>query len=272
MNIKFFAPRWGNTQNWNDFLLRAKRDGYDGAEVNIHADATPQQLDAMWNDAVRHDMQLIAQHSKTNDADFNLHADNYSKWFDLVAPYDWRIINTQTGKDYFSFEQNKQLVEIAAGHSKKYNVPVLHETHRNKFSFAAHITREYLQSIPGLTLTLDISHWVTVAESFLQDQQEAVDLALARTGHLHARVGYTQGPQVPDPRIPEWEVALNHHLGWWDKVIVNKKAEGAAEFTICPEFGSFPCMFHLPATGQPVVDQWELNLFIMELLSERYPS
>lgn len=271
MEIKFFAPRWGDTQNWNDFLQHAKRDGYDGAEVNIHADATPQLLDEMWNAATENGMEMIAQHSKTNDADFNRHYDNYCKWFELVRPYPWTIINTQTGKDYFAFEQNKQLIEFTGNYATNNGIKVVHETHRNKFSFAAHITRKYLQQIPGLKLTLDISHWVNVAESFLEDQQEAVDLAIACTEHLHARVGYTQGPQVPDPRLPEWQEALNHHLAWWDKVIASKKAGGAAEFTISPEFGSFPYMFHLP-NGQPVVDQWEVNLFMKELLKKRYPT
>ena len=74
---------------------------------------------------------------------------------------------------------------------------VLHETHRNKFTFAAHITFDYPNRIPELRITLNASHWVNVAESFLEEQ--AIDLAIKRTEHIHARVGYPEGPQVPDP-------------------------------------------------------------------------
>lgn len=34
------------------------------------------------------------------------------------------------------------------------------------------------------------AHWVAVAESFLEDQSEAVKLAIERADHIHARVGY----------------------------------------------------------------------------------
>ncbi|GAB1483119.1 hypothetical protein MASR2M78_19350 [Treponema sp.] len=49
------------------------------------------------------------------------------------------------------------------------------------------------------------SRWCTVAESYLEDQKEAVDAALSRTDHIHARVGFPEGPQVGDPAAPEWE-------------------------------------------------------------------
>jgi hypothetical protein len=155
--------------------------------------------------------------------------------------------------------------------SQNTGVKVYHETHRNKFSFAAHITKEYLQEIPGLQITLDASHWVCVAESFLKNQQEAMHLAIERTEHIHARVGYEEGPQVPDPRAPEWQPALNMHLNWWDKVVDRKRLEGAdAILTITPEFGPFPYMVSMPFTQQPITNQWEVNAYMMQLLRERY--
>ncbi len=33
-------------------------------------------------------------------------------------------------------------------------------------------------------------------------------MVIESTVHVHARVGYEQGPQVPDPRLPEWRYAL----------------------------------------------------------------
>lgn len=270
MTIKFFCPRWGNTQSWNDFLLQVKQAGYNGIEAGIAPDITPAELDSIYNLSAQHGLEVIGQHYSTYDADFNRHYDNYCSWFEMMSPYPSVRINTQTGKDFFTFEQNKQLVDFTVTYSEKYNMPLSHETHRNKFTFAAHITKEYLQRLDYLRLTLDLSHWVNVAESYLEDQQEAVDLAISRTDHLHARVGYPEGPQVPDPRVPEWQGALNHHLAWWDKVIATKKAAGASQFTIAPEFGPYPYMVPLPFTQQPITNQWEVNKFMMELLRERY--
>lgn len=180
-------------------------------------------------------------------------------------------MNSQTGKDFFSFDQNKSLIELAEAFAQRSGIPVYHETHRNKFSFAAHIAREYLSRIPTLKITLDISHWVNVAESFLEDQQEVVQLAISRTEHLHARIGHPQGPQISDPRAPEWQEAVRIHLTWWDGVVENKKKAGeGAVLTITPEFGPHPYMVSLPFTRQPIANQWEINLHMVHLLKSRY--
>ena len=176
------------------------------------------------------------------------------------------FINTQTGKDFFSYEQNTGLIQIADEVSQKSGVKIIHETHRGKFTFAAHITAQFLQNIPELRLGLDLSHWCNVAESYLDDQPEALNLALSRTDHIHARVGFPEGPQIPDPRAPEWKEALDKHVGWWKKVIDLRREEGWTEFTITPEFGPYPYMTIIPFNRQPIANQWDVNLFMMKYL------
>lgn len=153
---------------------------------------------------------------------------------------------------------------------KETGIPIVHETHRGKFSFALHITRQYLEKIPDLELGLDLSHWCNVAESLMQDQLVALALALVRTRHIHARVGYTEGPQIIDPRLPEWEETMNFHLSCWDKVYENFKMMNREYLTITPEFGPYPYMIHLPFTQMPVANQWDINLYMKDLLKERY--
>ena len=36
------------------------------------------------------------------------------------------------------------------------------------------------------------------------DLNEAIDAAIPHVLHVHARVGFDQGPQVSDPFAPEW--------------------------------------------------------------------
>ncbi len=63
----------------------------------------------------------------------------------------------------------------------------------------------YMEKIPELRITFDVSHWCNVHESLLEDQPETVDMTLQRVDHIHARIGHPEGPQVNDPRAPEWE-------------------------------------------------------------------
>ncbi|SDS34559.1 hypothetical protein SAMN05216490_0986 [Mucilaginibacter mallensis] len=270
MELKFFCPRWGcENIKPEEFFKLAKLQGYDGIEYAIQSNLPSSIIDEIFNIAAKEDMLLIAQHYDTNEADYHKHYDAYNAWLWKMNGYKPFIINSQTGKDFFTFEENTALINAAKKFSQDTGIKVYHETHRNKFSFAAHITKEYLQKMPDLRITLDASHWVCVAESFLEDQQGAMQLAIERTEHIHARVGYEEGPQVPDPRVPEWQYALNRHLNWWDKVAERKKLEGAV-LTITPEFGPFPYMVSLPFTQQPITNQWEVNAYMMQLLKERY--
>jgi sugar phosphate isomerase/epimerase len=271
MEFQFFVPRWGSDDlSWDDFLLKEKSEGYDGIEYAIADDTTCGQLNDIWEKLDKYQLQCIPQHFGTYDADFNKHYDRYSSWLESIKPYPAPKIDSQTGKDFFTFAQNEQLIAIATKHTRDCGIEVYHETHRNKSLFAAHITLDYLERIPELKITLDVSHWVNVAESYLEDQQKAMDLAIERTEHIHARIGYPEGPQVSDPRLPEWKEAVEHHLKWWDRIIERKRNEGAAAMTITPEFGPYPYMVHLPETNEPIVNQWEVNKYMKELLKQRY--
>lgn len=270
MELLFFCPRWGSEHvDWSVFLPSVKAAGYDGVEVGIPAALGAGEAERLGELLAQHELLCILQHYDTYTGDFAAHKEQYAAWLEQVRRVKAFRINSQTGKDFFSIEQNRQLVALADEFSAQCNIPVLHETHRNKFSFAAHVTHAYLQAIPSLQLTLDISHWVNVAESYLEDQPEAVALAIDRTVHLHARVGYPEGPQVPDPRTPEWREALDRHLAWWDRLAARKRAAGEV-MTITPEFGPPPYLVTLPATGEPIASQWDINLFMMALLKARY--
>jgi hypothetical protein len=126
-----------------------------------------------------------------------------------------------------------------------------------------------LKKIQRYKLTLDISHWCNVHESLLADQQETVQLALSRVGNIHARIGHEEGPQVNDPRAPEWESALKAHLGWWDAVVAQKVKSGEG-LTILTEFGPPNYLPTVPYTKQPLADQWEINVYMMRMLRDRY--
>jgi len=108
-----------------------------------------------------------------------------------------------------------------------------------------------------------------VSESLLQDQQSTIDIALQRIDHIHARIGHPEGPQVNDPRAPEWESAVQAHVAWWDTVVEMKKQKGEV-MTFLTEFGPTDYMPALPYTRQPLANQWEINVHMMKLLRERY--
>jgi hypothetical protein len=269
MKLLFFCPRWGQELTpWKIFLKNVKDAGYNGIEASLPIDKNEKKeiLDELENQ----DLLLIAQHWETVNPVFNEHYKEYEMRLRSLASAKPIFINSQTGKDYYSFEENKKLIHLAKTIADETGMSILHETHRGKFSFAAHITKTYLESLPDLKITLDISHWFNTAETYLADQKEAVELAISRTGHIHSRVGFIEGPQITDPRAPEWKETLQEHLNCWDKVIELQRKNNREIFTITSEFGAPPYMPLLPYTKQPIVNQWEVNVHMMNLLKERY--
>jgi hypothetical protein len=120
-----------------------------------------------------------------------------------------------------------------------------------------------------LRITFDVSHWCNVHESLLDDQKETVEMTLQRVDHVHARIGHPEGPQVNDPRAPEWENAVKAHFAWWYKIAEIKKQKGEV-LTVLTEFGPADYMPTMPYTRQPLADQWGINVYMMQQLRKRY--
>jgi len=262
------AERWG----WDAFCQKVKAAGYDGIEGVLPGVfvGTIADRDVMVAALRKYGLSLGIVCLGLGGKDFTAHTTSYEQTLREALPFKPDYINCQSGKDYYTFEQNKALLDMADAISRDSGIPIYHETHRSRFNFAAHITKDYLEKIDHLTLALDISHWCNVHESMLSDQQEAVALAISRTAHIHARVGHPEGPQVNDPAAPEWKSVLDQHLRWWDEVVAQHKAQGKTSLSITPEFGPPDYMPTLPYTRQPLADQWQVNLFMLNLLKARY--
>ena len=59
-------------------------------------------------------------------------------------------------------------------------------------------------------------------------------------------------------------------MDWWDRIIRRARDENREYFTITPEFGPFPYMTILPNSMEPIADQWEINVHMMQMLKQRY--
>ena len=177
-------------------------------------------------------------------------------------------VNSHTGSDFYSYEQNRAFIEQARKLSNDYGIPVYHETHRGRFSYSIPETINYLEKSDALNLTLDISHWMVVHESLLDNRADLLNKVVHKSRHIHARVGFEEGPQVNDPTAPEWDKALKRHLAIWETVI-QKNWEKKKTVTITTEFGPPNYMPTEPITRRPLSGQWEANVFIMKTLRDK---
>lgn len=275
MEIEFFCPRWGAEHiDWDVFLQQVKDAGYRGIEWFPYGeDADVSMVTGLLE---KYGLKFsIVMTVLGNQHDFSDYLSQLEVQLGALAQMGENIggplfISAQTGREYFDAKQIDRILACCLGVSRDTGIPVYQETHRNKWSFALHVLPVVLKRNPDFCLTLDISHWFCVSESLLEDQQEAMDLAISRTKHIHARIGHPQGSQVTDPALPQYATVLQAHLNIWDKWIDQQRKSGATYCTITPEFGPPPYLITTNTTIKAWEQQWNLNLWMKELLQRRY--
>jgi sugar phosphate isomerase/epimerase len=270
MKILFGKSNWEmSARPVEEFLERAKADGFDAVEIF---------LDYRWESAKEiraavgsSGMWLIAQTiSVGKTADEHLGS---LKWqIDLAHECGAVFINSHAGSDVFSFEENVGIIEEAIDHAAKRGLKIVFETHRGRPTFSGPTTCKLLEAVPRMRVNADFSHWFCVHESDLSDQPRNVQLAIERADYIHARVGFEQGPQVPDPTAPEWQATVEKFFALWHRILDARSAEGREWFVVTPEFGPPPYMPLEPFTARPLADTWDVNRRFFAVLRERLVS
>lgn len=266
MKLIFGKSKW---EMWNDrldvFLQRVKADGFEATEIYLGSLGEPPSEIAATHES--YGLALVGQ-ILTQGGSYQEHLRSLEQQFAFAVECGPALINSHTGRDIFSFEENLTLFRRAVELSRQAGIPYLVETHRGRPTYSAIETRKYLEALPDLRITADFSHWMVVHESGLHDQGQNLELAIARSRYIHARVGYAEGPQVPDPRAPEWQGAVDDHVRLWQRIIDAREAAGDEHLFITPEFGPPSYMHTLPFTNQPVADAWEINVYMRDFLRE----
>jgi sugar phosphate isomerase/epimerase len=256
MAVEFYKALWGMDGSLAEQLRQIKDARYDGFETAVPI-ASDGSLAKAAGDAGLGYIGML----------FLTDVDSLNKGIEAAQELGAKKINVHAGKDWWSYQQGCLFFEAALELIEASGATVCFETHRGRLLFDPSSTAAYLRKFPNLRLTADFSHWTCVCESMLGDQGESLELAISRTAHLHARVGHEEGPQVGDPRAPEWQGHVERFEAWWDAV---REAQGDQVLTVDPEFGPPNYMPTLPNTREPVADLWDVCLWMKDRLKARW--
>jgi hypothetical protein len=252
MELYIFRALWGMTGPLPEQIERIAAAGYDGAEAWI-AQSTPPPSELLPL-MERHRLKLIVATSV-------LEKNQIDPTLARLAEYRPLKINLQSGRDSMSRDEGCAFFEEALRVEAKIDLPVTHETHRGRIFYTPWETAFYLRQFDALRLNADYSHWVNVCERLPDDQAEALALANRRAMHIHGRVGYEEGPQVPDPSAPEYASQLAWHEKQWQQIRQHRQHAGDAYLTFTPEYGPPGYLHSLPHTNVPVADLWQVCLW-----------
>ena len=253
MQLKLIRHLWGVNEPWEVCFPKMKADGYVGIETPLIEAKDQERFASLMKS---HGFEYVAMAFTGGDS-VSAHVKSFEQQFRRAIEQGAIQLTAHTGLDRWAMRDcesfYKEALEIERSHP---NLPVAHETHRGRVFYSPWITRPLLEKFGSLKLCCDFSHWVCVAERTNWDESDGAILRLCaqRCIHIHARVGYPEGPQVPDPSAAEYANELAAHEGWWDAIWRSQRSRGLPSSTVTSEFGPPGYLHTLPHTNMPVAD------------------
>jgi hypothetical protein len=249
-------PQWGFRGDVMELLLETSAAGMEAVEMQ----AIPDRKEARRVHDKRRDLglQWICEvatgdwwvpHPERSDGD---HLIDLELAIGAAVDDDALLVSAMIGSDIWPIARSVDVLGRAMDMARTNGVLLGIETHRSRSLHHPMIALEILRQLPQARVTCDFSHWVVSCERLLEGFEEAVELACDRCLHIHSRVGYEQGPQVPHPESPEYKRHWHAHLTWWRRCWLALERRGQQMVTMNPEYGVDGYQHTLPFSGTPV--------------------
>jgi len=276
MRLKVFKTLWGFEGDYRDAIRSALREGFDGIEGPVPAskqDVT--ELAMLLEDSgLAYIAEIATTGSYVPDRRLGLqdHLDDLAAKLVLASELQPLLVTCLGGCDAWSQTQSLEFLQWAMDLADRQGLPICFETHRGRSLFNPWVTRQIVDLLPEVRITCDFSHWYVVCEGLQQGEEEIIRSLLGNAGHIHGRVGYDQGPQVPDPRSALYAAELHRHLQWWRWIWLQHINEKRDYTTVTPEFGPDGYDYRDPVTGMTLIKPALLNHWMAGRLRDEYST
>ncbi|MBI3188452.1 MAG: sugar phosphate isomerase/epimerase [Gammaproteobacteria bacterium] len=268
MQLRTYKTLWGHQGNYKSAAQQAIDAGFNGIEGPVPVE--PESIAALMDALTFYHLDYIAEvctagsYVPDRNASMADHLESLAQRLPIAKQLGARFVSCIAGCDAWPIKQSVAFFERTMDMAERQRITISFETHRSRTLFNPWITLDILERLPELKLTCDFSHWCVVCERLPDTEPELLARVYRHAHHIHARVGYDQGPQVPHPAAPEYAAALNAHQKWWAQIWQSQLARGYEIFTLTPEFGPDGYLHTLPFTQAPVADLWQINCWMAE--------
>lgn len=263
MHQKIFKTLWGFDGDYLKAVEEARADGYDGIEGPAPADPV---LRGEFAAALETAGLLYIQEICTGGdyvperrASVEEHLRAFENGFAAGRELKPLMVTSMAGCDAWPEATSVEFFRRGLALAEAAGVTLCFETHRSRSLFNPWTTQRIVEALPEIKLTADFSHWCVVCERLIDTELDVIEAIADNIHHIHARVGYDQGPQVPHPAAPEYAEALAAHQRWWAIIWQSQQRRGYTMTTMTPEFGPDGYLHHLPFTDMPVADLRAIN-------------
>lgn len=276
MELKLFRTLWGFDGDPVEALAESARAGFDGIEGQAPTDVS--RREALAEALASHRLDYIAEITTAGSyvperrASLEEHLASLGQGLSACRDLKPLKVNCIGGCDAWPEDQSLAFFQRAMAMSDQAGLELVFETHRSRSLFNPWVTERLARALPDLKLTADFSHWCVVCERLMDTELEVIEAIAPQVAHIHARVGYDQGPQVPHPAAPEYAEVLKAHQGWWERIWQAQLAAGRKVSSMTPEFGPDGYLHQLPFSGEPVADLWQINSWMRQCEREHFDS
>lgn len=267
MQLQLFKTMWGFKGDFDQACREATEAGFNGIEGRVPEDA---EVRAEWKASLeKNGLSYVAEIVTGGDyvpqrhLSAEAHLEDVEKALQNSAELSPLFATCIGGCDAWSEEESIRFFEEAMKLAEGCGIEICFETHRSRSLFNPWTTRRIVEALPQMQLTADISHWCVVCERQMDSELDTITAIAPNVRHIHARVGYNQGPQVPHPAAPEYEYALKAHQQCWEFFFKAQQTRGKP-ITMTPEFGPDGYLHTLPFTQAPVADLWTVNRWMAD--------
>ncbi len=266
MQLQIFKTMWGfngSTREAINQALAANMQGIEGpAPATTSAQHNMAELLSAYNLQFIAEITTAGTYVPDRQATLLQHLFSLETKLDYSAAMNPLFVTCLGGCDAWPENKSVEFFHRAMELAQQYEITISFETHRSRSLFNPWITQRIVEQLPDIRLTVDFSHWCVVCERLMDTELEVIQAIADNVQHIHARVGYEQGPQVPDPRAPEYKYALRAHQDWWEIIWNSKMKRNFKSTTLTPEFGPDGYLQEQPFTRSPAADLWELNCWM----------
>jgi len=268
MQLEVYKTLWGHTGSVDQAACLAREAGFQGLEAPAPALEDSQARADLATALDAHGLRYIAEICTAGgfvpdrQATPARHLASLQALLERSTELNPVFCNVMGGCDAWPLDMQVDFFGRATELARQSGLLCSFETHRSRSFFNPWITRDVLRQLPDLPVTCDFSHWVVVCERLMDSEWEVILEVAGQAHHIHARVGYDQGPQVPHPAAPEYAEALASHERCWAAIWAAQARRGYATTTLTPEFGPDGYLHTLPFTHMPIADLWQLNRWI----------
>lgn len=274
MQLKLFKTLWGFDGSYIDATRQAREQGYDGIEGPVPKSF--EEVEQLAELLEQNGLAYIAEVATTGTfipdrrLSAQAHLDDLQANVERLQRLKPLFITCLGGCDAWEISESISFLRKAGDIAEQADLEISFETHRGRIFFNPWVTQRIVQVLPYLKLTCDFSHWCVVCEGLQETEIDIIKSLLPNAWHIHGRVGYDQGPQVPDPRAPLYQEVLERHCNWWQWIWAEHSRQCRDLTTLTPEFGRDGYEYRDTLAGTALIDVDEINVWLAQNLRTRF--